>query len=184
MPDVTLPRRATYEDYRHFPDDGKRYEILDGEIYMTPSPSPHHQYVSKRLQRILERYFEERLGYQVFNAPLDVILADDDIVQPDLLVVAERPQISGRGIEGAPLVVVEILSPSRPAYDRLTKARRYADRAVPHYWIVDPDARTVECFRLEDGTYRLAASAASLEEFEVPAFPGLTIALAGLWPDP
>ncbi len=183
MADLTLPRRATYEDYRHFPDDGKRYEILDGEIYMTPSPSPRHQYVSKRLQRVFEQYFEERLGYQVFNAPLDVILADDDIVQPDLLVVAERPQISARGIEGAPIVVVEILSPSRPAYDRLTKARRYAARGVPHYWIVDPEARTVECFRMEGGAYRLDASAANREDLVVPSFTGLTIPLAGLWLD-
>ncbi|MGH9383359.1 MAG: Uma2 family endonuclease [Vicinamibacterales bacterium] len=183
MPDQTLPRRATYEDYRQFPDDGKRYEILDGEIYMTPSPSPRHQYVSKRLQRILERYFEDRLGYQVFNSPLDVILADDDIVQPDLLVVADRPQISARGIEGAPIVLIEILSPSRPAYDRLTKARRYAARGVPHYWIVDPEARTVECFRMEGGVYKLDASAANREDLEVPAFTGLTIPLAGLWLD-
>lgn len=183
MPDLTLPRRATYDDYRHFPDDGTRYEILDGEIFMTPSPSPRHQYVSKRLQRILERYFEEQLGYQVFNAPLDVILSHEDVVQPDLLVVAERPQISPRGIEGAPLLLVEILSPSRPDYDRLTKARRYAARGVEHYWIVDPDARTIECFRLEGGVYRFAASAASHGELAVPAFSGLTIPLDGLWLD-
>jgi hypothetical protein len=61
-PDVIIPRRATYEDYRHFPDDGKRYEILDGEIYMTPAPSPRHQYTSKRLQRVLEQYFEGPRG--------------------------------------------------------------------------------------------------------------------------
>ena len=183
MPDMTLPRRATYEDYRQFPDDGKRYEILDGEIYMTPSPSPRHQYVSKRLQRILERYFEDRLGYQVFDSPLDVILADDDIVQPDLLVVADRPQISARGIEGAPIVVVEILSPSRPAYDRLTKARRYAARGVLHYWLVDPEARTIECFRLDSGAYRLEVSGTNREDVAVSSFADLTIPLAGLWLD-
>jgi hypothetical protein len=57
-PELTIPRRATYDDYCHFPDDGKRYEILDGDIYMTPAPSPRHQYASKRLQRVLEAYFE------------------------------------------------------------------------------------------------------------------------------
>ncbi len=182
MADVTIPRRATYEDYRRFPDDAKRYEILDGEIFMTPSPSPQHQYTSKRLQRILERYFEDQRGYQVFNAPLDVILADDDVVQPDLLVVAARRQVSSRGIEGAPIVLVEILSPSRPDYDRLTKARRYAARGVPHYWIVDPDRRAIECFRLDDsGVYRLDASATALTELVVPAFVDLTIPLEGLW---
>ena len=130
MSDLTMPRRATYQDYCRFPDDGKRYQILDGEIYMTPSPSTRHQYASKRLQRLLEAYLEDRLGYQVFNAPLDVILADDDVVQPDLIVVAERTQMSRRGIDGAPLVLVEILSPSRVKYQSadqgppLCRARR------------------------------------------------------------
>jgi len=182
MADVTIPRRATYEDYCRFPDDGKRYEILDGEIFMTPSPSPRHQFASKRLQRILERYFEDTLGYQVFDAPLDVILSNADVVQPDLLVVAASQQVSTRGIEGAPLLLVEILSPSRPEYDRLTKASRYAARGVPHYWLVDPDGRTIECFQLDDsGVYRLGASATGQAELIVPAFSGLKIPLASLW---
>lgn len=180
MPDLILPRRATYDDYRRFPDDGKRYEIIDGEIFMTPAPSPRHQYASKRLQRILERYFEDRLGHQVFDAPLDVILSREDVVQPDLIVV-ERRQISARGIEGPPLLVVEIISPSRTDYDRLTKARRYAALGVPHYWIVDPDARTLECFALEGDSYRLHASASGGETLAAPAFAGLTIPLADLW---
>jgi Uma2 family endonuclease len=121
-------------------------------------------------------------GKLVFNAPLDVILSHEDVVQPDL-VVTERPQISPRGIESAPLVLVEILSPSRPDYDRLTKARRYAARGVPHYWIVDPEQRTVECFRLEGGAYRLDASGRDREEIVVAAFEGLTLQLEDLWLD-
>lgn len=181
MADVTLPRRVTYEDYLHFPDDGKRYEILDGQVHMTPSPSPQHQYASKRLQRILERYFEDQLGYLVFNAPLDVVLAADDVVQPDLLVVAERPQISARAVQGTPLVLIEILSPTRPEYDRATKAARYRVRGVPHYWIVDPEARTLECYRLDGGTYRLDASGTAQDTLAVAAFRGLSIPLADLW---
>ncbi len=180
MADLTIPRRATYEDYCRFPDDGKRYEILDGQIHLTPSPSTPHQYASKRLQRILEDYFETTPSRLVFDAPLDVILADDDVVQPDLLVV-ERTQISKRGIEGPPLVLVEILSPSRIDYDRLTKARRYAARAVPHYWIVDPAARTLQCFRLEAGGYVLEVSGDDLTELTVPSFSGLTVPLSSLW---
>jgi Uma2 family endonuclease len=182
MPDTIIPRRATYDDYCRFPDDGRRYEILDGEIFMTPAPSPAHQYTSKRLQRILERYFEAGPGHLVFAAPVDLILAHEDVVQPDLLVI-ERTQISARGIEGPPLVLVEILSPSRPEYDRLTKARRYAARGVRHYWIADPDTRTLECFELEGGAYRLQASASGHETLGVPAFNGLTIPLAELWLD-
>ena len=96
---VTIPRPVTYEDYRHFPDDGYRYEILAGEIYVAPAPSPRHQYASKRLQRMLEDYFEGGRGYLVYNAPIDLIRAPDDVVQPDLVVVAEGPQISARGID-------------------------------------------------------------------------------------
>jgi Uma2 family endonuclease len=179
--DLTLPRRVTYEDYRHFPDDGKRYEILDGEIHMTPAPSPADQYASKSLQRILETHFEGQRKCLVFAAPIDVILANEDVVQPDLVVVRDGPQISARGVEGPPHVLVEILSPSRPEYDRTTKAHRYAERGVPHYWIVDPDARLLECFRLEHGIYRLAASGRDRDEVTVSTFDGLTVPLADLW---
>lgn len=178
---VTIPRRATYEDYLKFPEDGLRYELLDGEIFMTPAPSVPHQYTSKRLQRLLEAYFEGPRGCLVLDAPVDVILADADVVQPDLVVVAEGPQITARGIEGAPLVLIELLSPSRPDYDRLTKSRRYAARGVPHYWIADPDKHTLECFTLEGDSYRLDAAAAGSETLAVPAFDGLRISLDGLW---
>lgn len=177
-----MPRRATYDDYRQFPDDGKRYELIDGEIFMTPAPAPRHQFASKRLQRVLENHFERSGTVLVFNAPLDVILTDADVVQPDLVVV-DRTQVSGRGVEGAPLVMIEILSPLRPAHDRLTKATRYAACGVPHFWIVDPDARTVECFELENGAYLLRASAGGRETLTVPAFAGLTLLLADLWLD-
>lgn len=84
------------------PPDGKRYEILEGELYVTPAPSPLHQRASKRLQRQLEAYFEGRSLGEVFNAPIDVILTPHDVFQPGLVVVTESSQISQRGIEGAP----------------------------------------------------------------------------------
>jgi Uma2 family endonuclease len=157
-----------------------RYEILDGELSVTPAPSPRHQFASKKLQRILEEYFEDTGEYVVFNAPLDVILADADVVQPDL-VVAARTQISDRGVEGAPLLLVEILSPSSIPLDRQAKAVRYRVHGVPHYWIVDPAARTLECRRLVGDAYLLDASGREDERVAVPAFEGLTIVLSSLW---
>jgi Uma2 family endonuclease len=180
MPDTTLPGRATYDDYLQFPDDGKRYEILDGVVYMSPSPSPQHQYAGKRLQRVLEAYFEADGQHVVFDAPLDVILANDDIVQPDL-VVAKRSQISKRGVEGAPRLLVEVLSPSNVAFDRQAKAARYLVRGVEHYWILDPMHRTLECFRLGNDEYQLEASGTDRDEVSVPSFAGLSVALEGLW---
>jgi len=107
-----LKTKLDYDDLATAPEDGNRYELLDGDLFVTPAPSPQHQRASKRLQRQLEHYFEERGLGEVFNAPLDVILTRRDVVEPDLVVVADAQQISARGIEGAPMLVVEILSPS------------------------------------------------------------------------
>jgi Uma2 family endonuclease len=176
-----LTRKLDYEDYARLPDDGKRYEILDGELYVTASPSPFHQRLSKRLQRRLEDYFEVRGLGEVFNAPTDLILAQHDIVVPDLVIVAEPGQLSSRAIEGAPLLVVEILSPSTRRRDRGIKMRRYAALGVPHYWIVDPDAQTIECWRLEGSEYRLVTQASVPNVLRHPDWPDLAVDLATLW---
>jgi hypothetical protein len=84
-----------YDDYAAIPTDGKRYELLKGDVHVTPAPSPRHQWVSKKLQRQLEDYFEVRAIGRVFNAPIDVILSMHDVVQPDLVVVTDPAQISG-----------------------------------------------------------------------------------------
>jgi len=181
---TVLRTRLTYEDYCLIPDDGKRYELLEGQLYVTPAPGLEHQHVSKRLFTILLRYFEEGGRGTVFYAPLDVILVADDVVQPDLVVVRDPTQLSSRGIEGVPFLLVEVISPGRARYDRTVKAQRYAAGGVPHYWIVDPQARRLECFRLEEGRYTLRATGTGNEVVEVPDFPGLRIPLATLWFDP
>ena len=128
---VTLKRRLDYEDYAGIPPDRNRYEIIDGQLFVTPAPSPIHQRVSRRLQRTLEDYFHGRGLGEVFNAPIDLILTFHDVVQPDL-VVATPAQVSARGIEGVPLLVVEILSPSTAKQDRTVKAKLYAALGVVH----------------------------------------------------
>lgn len=181
MAEATLKTRLSYEDYRSIPDDGKRYELLEGQLHVTPAPSPSHQHASKRLFAALLRYFDDGRRGQVFYAPIDVILSSDEVVQPDLVVIVDSTQISSRGIEGAPAVVVEVLSPERAQYDRQVKAQRYAARGVPRYWIVDLEARTLECFRLEQGRYVLHAAGAGDGVLEAPGFPGLAIPLGTLW---
>ena len=176
-----LNRKLEYEDYARLPADGKRYEILDGDLYVTAAPSPYHQRLSKRFQRRLEDYFEVRGLGEVFNAPIDVILERHDIVEPDLLIVGNPAQISQRGIEGAPLLVVEVLSPSTRARDRGVKMRRYAELGVAHYWIMDPEAQTIECLRLEAGAYRLVVKAAVPDTLRHPDWPDLAIDLTVLW---
>jgi Uma2 family endonuclease len=177
----TLGARLTYADYAAIPSDGQIWQIVDGEVYVTPAPTPFHQRASKRLQRLLEAFFEETGRGEVFNAPIDLILSDHDVMQPDLVVVTDAASITRRGIEAPPALVVEVLSPSSIKLDRDIKARRLAGFGVPHYWVLDPDARTLECYRLEDGVYVLAASAAGDEMVTVQELGDIVIDLGVIW---
>lgn len=182
MSEALLRTTLTYKEYCLIPDDGKRHELLEGQHYVTPAPGTRHRRISKRLFTVLLHYFEEGGRGQVFYAPTDVILTDRDVVQPDLVVVTTPAQISERGIEGPPTLLIEILSPSSADYDRTVKAQHYAALGVPHYWIVDPETRTVECYRLVGDHFVLRASGRDQESLTLPDFPDLAIPLGTLWP--
>jgi Uma2 family endonuclease len=173
--------KLEYNDLAQTPDDNRRYELLDGALFVTPSPRPLHQRVSKRLQRQLEAYFEDTGMGEVFNAPVDVILTMHDVVVPDLVVVTTPPQITDRAIEGAPALIVEILSPSTSARDRTLKAERYATLGVAHYWIVDPQRKTIECYRLRGPRYVPVTAAKGPGDLTHPDWPDMTIDLAAIW---
>jgi Uma2 family endonuclease len=173
----------TYRDYAALPDDGRRYEIHDGELSVTPAPAPRHQIISGALFFAVRRWLEANPGGRLLYAPLDVILADTTIVQPDIVYLApdRLDRISGRGIEGAPTLAVEILSPSTRTIDRGVKTRLYARYRVPFLWLVDPDARTIEAFVLEGERYALAATATGAEPLDLPPFAGLRLVPDTLW---
>lgn len=103
---IGLKQVLDYDDYAAIPSDGRRWELLEGDVHVSPAPLPRHQWSSKKLQRQLEDYFEARSLGRVFNAPIDVILTLHDVVQPDLVVVTNLEQISARGIEGLPILLV------------------------------------------------------------------------------
>jgi Uma2 family endonuclease len=126
-------------------------------------------------------YFHGRNLGEVFNAPIDLILTRHDVFQPDLVVVADPAQISARGIEGVPLLVVEILSPSTRTRDRTVKAQRYAALGIPHYWIADPDDQLLQCFRLDAGRYVSVVEVQGARSLSHPDFAGLSLTLAKLW---
>jgi Uma2 family endonuclease len=176
-----LTQKLRYDDLAHTPDDCRRYELLDGALFVTPSPRPLHQRVSKRLQRQLEAYFEDGGLGEVFDAPVDVILAIHDVVVPDLVVVTVPPQVTDRAIEGAPTLIVEILSPTTRTRDRKLKSERYAALGVAHYWIVDPQHKTIECYRLRATHYVPVTAAKSPADLTHPDWPGMTIDLAAIW---
>jgi len=176
-----LNRKFDYSDLVARDGDGKRYELVDRELLVNPSPSRSHQRVSRRLQRQLEDYFHARRLAEVFNAPFDVILTPHDVFEPDLLVVGDPAHTSARGVEKPPLLVVEILAPSTRRVDRGLKFRRYGELGVLHCWIVDPDGKRLECYRLESGGYHLVAEASGDTMLDHPDWTGLVIDLAGLW---
>jgi len=181
--------RLTYRDYEALPNDGRRYEIHDGELSVTPSPSLEHQIISIRLVAALLKWVEAHPGGLLLYAPLDVILAarpeETSIVQPDILYLApDRLGLARRrGIEGGPTLVVEILSPSTRIIDRVTKRRLYARYGVPYLWLVDPDARAGEVLALEGDRYVLIAGAAGPDPSDLPPFTGLALVADALWPD-
>ncbi len=179
-----LHRKLDYSYIAATPQDGKRYELLDGKLFVNPSPNPIHQRVSRRLQRQLEDCFHSRSSVEVVNAPVDVILTPHDVFVPDLIVVGDPSHISRRGIEQPPLLVVEILSPSTKSIDRGAKSRRYAELAIQHYWIVDPEARRIDCFVLDAGEFKPRVSGQDGEMLAHPDWDGLVIDLAALWKSP
>jgi Uma2 family endonuclease len=171
----------TYDDYASLPNDGRRYELLAGVLYEVSAPNLSHQRVSKRLFEQLRLFFEGKRLAEVFYAPLDVILSRHDVAEPDILVVSDPGQFSPRGVEGAPALVVEILSPSNHYYDRDIKAARYLLLGVRHYWIVDPDSKYLACMKADGEHWTTVAQGCDDQQVIDPAWPTLAIALADLW---
>jgi len=175
--------RFTYEDYKSLPEsETKRYELLGGELVLVPSPTEYHQRISGNLEFILRRFVKEKgLGY-VYYAPLDVVLGEGDdreVVQPDIFFVSkERAEIiTEEEIRGAPDLVIEIISPGTKDRDRHYKKTLYARHGVGEYWIVDPEARTVEVFALGERGFELVKAYKADEVLRSPLLEGLEVDL-------
>jgi Uma2 family endonuclease len=173
----------TYKDYAALPADGRRYEIHDGELSVTPVPSPRHQRISSNLNDVLRQHVKTRGLGEVFYAPIDCVLSETTIVQPDLVYLdrTRLAAISDRGIEGPPTLVVEILSPTTTLIDRSTKLQLYARHGIPYYWIVDPEARTIEAYRVAGNSYTLATQASGSQPASLPPFLDLALMPASLF---
>ncbi len=178
----TLNRPLTYDDLCQMPDDGHRYEIIDGELLVSPSPERRHQKGAARLHLLIGNLVEANGAGEVYFAPVDVRLTPHDVVQPDLLFIrADRLGIyQARGVvEGPPDLVVEILSPANRTVDQVRKAALYARAGVPEYWIVDPDGEDLVAQRLVDGQYERIAPVDGCVRSAVVT--GLTVEIAKLF---
>lgn len=177
----------TVDDYMALTEfDDKRYEVLDGELVMTPSPMTRHQRVARNLFVALIASKAATSAGEFFFAPYDVILGANTVCQPDILFVrSERASIIGdKNVQGAPDLVVEVLSPSTRKRDAVVKRALYAQAGVAHCWILDPDERTLEEYVLDPAaqTFRQGALLDRPADVFTPAlFPELSIELAKVW---
>ena len=186
QPMADVPGRPmTYDDLKQLPQDGKRYEIIDGEPIVSPAPSRLHEKLTVRLLLLIHAYLvRHNLGDDIYTAPVDVRLHPHRIVQPDLVYVSpERRSILADPalIEGAPDLIVEILSPSNRPYDLQVKYRVYAAAGVGEYWVADPEFETLSIFVLRDGRYELEPSEAGWARSVLR--PGLEVDVAALFAD-
>jgi len=180
MPRTTQAARVgalTYRDLWHTPDDGNRWEIIGGEVFVTPAPFVPHQQVVFNLASLLRAHARtHRLG-QVLIAPVAVVLERPSGVQPDVMFVsrARRGIIQEKGIFGAPDLIVEVTSPSTAARDRGMKLDLYARVGVRCYWLVDPKRGTLRALRLEGDRYAVEAELGPRGRFVPSLFPRLTV---------
>lgn len=163
---TTLPhgRPLTRADLELMPDDGHKYELLDGVLLVSPAPRLRHQEVVGGLHLLLRE--NRPAGLKVLFSPVDVALAEDTVLQPDLLV-APREQFTDRDLPGAPLLAVEVLSPSTRRFDLLLKRDRFQSAGVRSYWLVDPDVPSVTVLELQDGVYAEVAHVEGAESCDV-----------------
>jgi len=183
--DKVKEQRVTYEIYAEMPDDGNRYEVIDGVLeLMSPSPTASHQSIAVDLCFELKQSC--RSDYLIYVAPLDVILSDTNVVQPDAIMIhrSRKHIVTSRGIEGPPDLVVEVLSPSSQKRDRLKKRAVYEKYGVPEYWIVDPETQTLEQFHLDEhGKYMLMRLYENDEQVSSSKLPCVSFAVSQLFGD-
>jgi len=183
-PEVDLPEKDRYTsaDYRQLPE-GAPYELLRGDLVVTPAPSPSHQRVLRYLFRLFDRFVTEYEAGELFFAPIDVQLSEATVLQPDLVFVdRDRTALIGeQTLEGPPDLVVEVLSPASAHRDLTEKKRLYETHGVREYWIVDPDSQTVEVFENAEDGFVQAARAVEEGTVGSTVLDGLDIDLAAVF---
>lgn len=183
---MTLPgQHYTYEAYKRLPDD-HRYEVLAGELVVTPAPSNPHQRILLRLAARLEFFTQELDLGTCFMAPTDLVLSEKTVLQPDLLFVSrQRASIIDpvSGVHGAPDLVAEILSPSTERRDRTTKRQLYSTYGVGEYWIIDPEAALIEVLTQQGQGLELWQRFSGHVALTSPTLPNLHLDLGHIFQD-
>ena len=167
--------RVTFQELAEWPDDGRRYELYDGEVIVVPAPFPRHQRVSVRLEEVLVEY-ESASGGLMLHSPIDIVFSEHNVLQPDIVFFRkDRRHLIDMmaAIQIPPDLAVEVLSRSTEARDRGRKMQTFARFGVREYWIVDPVANTLEIYRLENGSYVLDGVCSENDMVQSPTLAGL-----------
>jgi Uma2 family endonuclease len=176
--------RVSFADLERSPEDGRRYELYDGEVYVVPAPIPLHQVVQHTVTELLRQVCRRHGGFAV-GSPIDIVFSDYDVVQPDVILFGPaRAHLVDlhSAIRHAPDLCVEILSPSTEATDRGRKLQMFARYGVSEYWIVDPVNETIEVHRLEAGGYVLVQRATKDDEVQSAVLPGTALRAGSIFP--
>ena len=181
-------RKLTYDEFQTLPRDGsKRFELIEGEVYMTPSPNTKHQRAVGRLFRALADHVEAHDLGEMFLGPYDIVFSKWTALEPDLLFIRKERSgiVTAANVQGAPDLVIEILSPSNKAYDRKTKVREYEKAGVAEVWYLDPEEKTAEVLNLgSNRRYEVTAELSGSEAIRSAVFPGLSLTLDEVFAGP
>lgn len=177
--------RLSFEDWLQFPNDGRFYEIIKGELFVSPPPSIRHQRIARNFLVHLDRFLREKKRGEVLPAPIGVRLTDEVIPEPDLVVVLEphRERLRAQVVEGPPDLVVEILSPGTAPRDLGVKREQYEIAGIPEYWIVDPESECVEVLILEKGSYSVFGRYGLKDVLKSRILEALQIPLKDIFPE-
>ena len=179
---MVISTKFTHSDLLAIPYDGKRREIVDGEILVTPSPQVNHQRILLNLAWAFRKYLMEHPIGELVVSPMDVILSELDVLEPDLLfVLEEHKYILKDWVRGTPDLVIEILSPTTEANDCGPKLKAYARFGVTEYWIVNPTARAIDVYRLSPEGYQLAQTCHQHDTLASPLLPGFTLSVGPIF---
>lgn len=175
MAELVKSRPFTYHDYYSLPEYGPRYQLIEGELYIAPTPDRFHQTVSRNIVWALLAYLENNKIGIIYHAPFDVQLTDLNVYQPDIVFIKNehRSLLTKQGMRGAPDFVVEILSASTSELDLGVKREIYSRTGVEELWIVDPDAKRIHVYRLQENRETPVQTYAESGKFESSLFPGL-----------
>lgn len=179
----TAPRPLTYHDYREIPEGPPYCQLIEGELQMSPSPNRAHQAILRNLTFALLQHLAKNPVGEILFAPFDVYLTDLNVYQPDLIFVSKdrKKILTQQGAEGAPDLVVEILSPRTAHLDRVVKRDIYARTGVEELWIVDPDLKQVQVFDLAKNPDAPRAKYSTAHKLRSRVLPKLTISVAKIF---